>query len=160
MSVSPLTHSASTAQSPAAVAERDARDVFAFIVAVICGILLGLSAHVVLMRYGTSLTAPWRDLFPSEADKRDAALAWWTMAATACAGGFLAKRLLDLRRDDAGRVRLAAALVLFCVFAFAGHAATPDAARGFAQTLASLSVMALATVMALCGVYAARPRRS
>jgi hypothetical protein len=159
MSISASAHSAIAAPSPA-TAQHETHDVFAFIVAMICGVLLGLSAHVVLMRYGTSLTAPWRDLFPSEIDKREAAIAWWTMAATACAGGFFARRLLDLRRNDASRMRLAAALILFGVFAFAGHAATPDAARGFAQTLAGLSVMVLATVMALCGVYAARPRRS
>lgn len=155
MSISAPAQFAASLQTPA---ENDAHGVFTFIVATICGILLGLSAHVVLMRYGTSLTAPWHDLFPSEVAKRDAAVAWWTMAAAACAGGFVAKRLLDLRRDGSDRLRVAAALILFGVFAFAGHAATPDAVRGFAQTIASLAVMALATVMALCGVYAARPR--
>jgi TRAP-type C4-dicarboxylate transport system permease small subunit len=129
-----------------------------FVAAFACGTLIALVTHIVFGRHGLPLAAPWLEMFPSERDKLNGALAWWAIAAGGGLGGAIAFRILD---DTAAFKTLRGGMLIkplacaafFGLLVFAGHEALSGPVHGLAFTFSALAATALGAFTAFCGVY-------
>jgi hypothetical protein len=128
--------------------------------AVISGVLLALSVHMLGARFGLDLGGLWRS------DSREfmpagAAIAWWLISAVGfCGGYFVATLMLSaVSGQIPQRMRQFLIVVGVLILAGAGQAASaPSPIPTIAGVLAGLAALSLGAIMAFCGAYFALRR--
>lgn len=125
--------------------------------ATIVGVLAAMSAQIMLGHFGIELAGVWRDLFSTQALQLRSAGAWWLIAGSGLVAGAavaagLSRMPLPWRRFRLLRWVLGGAVVF--ALAEVGHAASLPGGRGTgAHVAASLVVLSVAALMAMCGAY-------
>ena len=124
----------------------------AFGIALTCGLLAGLAAHVALINAGWGLGAFLHDIVQRPPASLRSAIAWWLIAAVAFTASGLTTALTGRARlrPLTGWILAAATAGL----AFAGHAAQVPPGISAGTTLAlHLAAGAVAGLMAFAGAY-------
>ncbi len=133
--------------------------VLTYSAAITIGVLAALAVQIWLGRAGFDLVGLWREISSTKALRLGTAGPWWAMAGAAfVAAGAAAAALSRLpppwRRFRLLRWILGAAVVF--AMAEIGHAAAstaPSHATIAVSVAASLTALAMAALMALCGAY-------
>jgi hypothetical protein len=131
-----------------------------FAIAMTCGILLALSAHMLSGRFGVGL--PVRlDIFQANANPIAAALIWWAIAGAGFVGSFFAGLLAQDAADGPDRrgLRMLIGVLFFAMLVIVPHVAVLPPIPSLPEAIASnLLAFALGTVTAFCGSWFAAPR--
>jgi hypothetical protein len=128
--------------------------------AMVSGILLALSIHMIAQRFGLDLGALWRsdlgDMIPATA-----ALAWWLVAFGAFIGGYVTASLMNSAASGQLPPRLRQFLIAIVVLLLAasGQAASaPSNGPTGTVVIGGLVALCLGGAMAFCGSYFALRR--
>jgi hypothetical protein len=125
------------------------------------GFLVAVSAQVLLSQTHFDLAAMWYDLFAATVQIRSA-LAWWLIAGTALAGGFLAAavtRFLLMNWWPLRLLRWILGAVIVAGLGAVGHVASePAELDSAAYVAANLSGMVAALLAASVGAFFAARR--
>jgi hypothetical protein len=123
--------------------------------ALLSGVLLALSMHMLGARFGLDLGGLWRsdttDLIPASA-----AIAWWLIATAGFCGGYFMATLMHSAASGQIPRRLRQFLIVVGVLLLAGAgeaASAPGQGPTLSGLLASLTALCLGGVMAFCGVH-------
>jgi hypothetical protein len=123
--------------------------------AMITGVLLALTVHVLGQRFGLDLAALWRPT-KGETIPASAALGWWLVALAAFIGGYVTASLMKSAASGQlpRRMRQFLIVVGLLVLAAAGQAASgPSAIATVAGVAAGLVALCLGAAMAFCGAH-------
>ena len=125
--------------------------------ALTCGLLAAIAVQIQLNRAGFDFVSLWQNLFPSGAMQLRTAGPWWAIAGTAFVVSGVVAAALSRVTLPWRRLRLlrwsAGALTVFVLADIGHHATAFHPAEAAANTAASLAVLAVAALMALCGAY-------
>jgi hypothetical protein len=123
--------------------------------AMISGVLLALSVHMLGAHYGLDLGGLWRggasDLIPA-----GAAIAWWLIAAVGFCGGYFVANLLHSAVSGQIPRRMRQFLIVVGVLVLAGAgqtASAPSPIPTASGVLAGIAALCLGAVMAFCGAH-------
>jgi hypothetical protein len=123
--------------------------------ALLSGVLLALSMHMLGARFGLDLGGLWHsdatDLIPASA-----AIAWWLIATAGFCGGYFMATLMHSAASGQIPRRLRQFLIVVGVLLLAGAgeaASAPGQGPTLSGLLASLTALCLGGVMAFCGVH-------
>jgi hypothetical protein len=125
--------------------------------ALTCGVLAAMAVQIQLSHAGFDFLDLWHSLFSGRAIQLRTAGPWWAMAGVAFVVSGAVAAALSRVPPPWHRLRLlrwlaGAAIVL--LLSDTGHRASAlPPAEAAAQTSASLGVLAIAAIMALCGAY-------
>jgi hypothetical protein len=125
--------------------------------ALTCGVLAAIAVQIQINRAGFDFIGLWQNLFSSQAMQLRSAGPWWAIAGMAfIVGGAVAAALsrvtLPWRRLRLLQWAVGTGLV-FLLADIGHHAATLPPAEAAANTAATLAVLMVAGLMALCGAY-------
>ncbi|MFD2184239.1 hypothetical protein [Rhodoplanes azumiensis] len=131
-------------------------------VAVLGGVAATIAAQLAFARFGLDLGAAWRDMMGLRSGQMRSAFAWWAIALTAFAAGFLialVTRWLSRTEADLAILHWIGGLALVAGLALAGHAAgAPAGLPVGAATALGLTTLAAAGLLSLLGGYFATRR--
>ncbi len=126
------------------------------------GVLIAMSAQVLLGRANLALASVWHDLFVASSAQIKSALAWWLIAAAALAGGYITAavtRQLLLNWWPLHRLRWIAGAAIVAALGVIGHIATaPSRFDVASQVTASFSGMIVSLIGAMIGAFFAARR--
>lgn len=121
----------------------------------ISGVLLALSVHMLVARYGLDLGGLWRsdtkNFMPA-----GAAIAWWLIATVAFSGGYFTANLMHSAVSGQIPERMRHFLIAVGVLLLAGAgqaAAAPSGLPTIAGVLAGIAALCLGAIMAFCGAH-------
>src|SRR5271166_185695 len=125
--------------------------------ALTCGVLAAIAVQIQLSRAGFDFISLWQNLFSSRAMQLRTAGPWWAIAGMAFIVSGAVAAALSRVTLPWRRLRLlrwaAGAVVVFLLADIGHHAAALPPAGAAANTAASLAVLMIAALMALCGAY-------
>lgn len=131
-------------------------------VAVLGGVMATIAAQLAFARFGLDLGAAWRAMMGMRSGQMRSAFAWWAIAFTAFAAGFLIALVTRwLSRTEANLAILywIGGLVLVAGLALVGHAAgAPSGLSVGAATALGLMTLSSAGLLSLLGGYFATRR--
>jgi hypothetical protein len=121
--------------------------------AMISGVLLALSVHMLGARYGLDLGGLWRsdagNVMPA-----GAAIAWWLIATVGFSGGYFTATLMHGAVSGQIPQRMRQFLIAVGVLVLAGvgqAASAPSTIPTISGVLAGVAALCLGAVMAFCG---------
>ncbi|MFL9823514.1 hypothetical protein [Rhodoplanes sp. SY1] len=131
-------------------------------VAVLGGVMTTIAAQLAFARFGLDLGAAWRAMMGMRSGQMRSAFAWWAIALTAFAAGFLIALVTRwLSRTEANLAVLSwlGGLALVAGLALVGHAAgAPSGLSVGAATALGLTTLSAAALLSLLGGYFATRR--
>jgi hypothetical protein len=131
-------------------------------VAVLGGVAATIAAQLAFARVGLDLGAAWRDLMGMRSGQMRSAFAWWAIALTAFAAGFLialVTRGLAATEANLAPLHWIGGLGLVVGLAMVGHAAgAPSGLSVGAATALGLTALGAAALLSLLGGYFATRR--
>jgi len=126
------------------------------------GFLVALAVQILLGRMNVDIEAVWHDLFVASTIHVRSALAWWLIAGTALAGGFIAAaaaRFLMLNWWPLRGLRWVLGAAMVAGLAAVGQVASePSGLDAAAHVAANVAAMAAALISACLGAYFAARR--
>ena len=131
-------------------------------VAVLGGVMATIAAQLAFARFGLDLGAAWRAMMGMRSGQMRSAFAWWAIALTAFAAGFLialVTRWLSGTEANLAILYWIGGLALVAGLAVVGHAAgAPSGLSVGASTALGLTTLADAGLLSLLGGYFATRR--
>lgn len=121
------------------------------------GLLVGLAAQIVLVRFGLDLGAVWRELFASRAAQTRSAFAWWIVAGFSFLAGFLIAAFVSYFSTNWWRLRVVrwiAGAVAVAGLAAVGHqASAPTGLAPAPNVVVGVTVIVTSTLLAMLGAF-------
>jgi hypothetical protein len=121
------------------------------------GILVALTAQIVLVRFGLDLAAVWRELFVSRAAQMRSAFAWWIVAGFSFLGGFLIAAFAKYFSAHWWRLRVVrwiGGAIVVGALAVVGHlASAPTGLAPAPNVVVGVTVIAASTLLAMLGAF-------
>jgi hypothetical protein len=126
------------------------------------GLIIAAAVQILLLHSDVAIGAGWRDLFANPNAQLRSALAWWLIAGTALASGFIAAavaRFLMLNWWPLRWLRWIVGGAIVAGLSLAGHVADePSAIGSAAYVAAGLAGMTVAILTACLGAFFAARR--
>lgn len=121
------------------------------------GVLLALSAQVILVHMGLDLGAVWRELFVTRAAQMRSAFAWWLVAGFSFGGGFVIAAFAKFMSTNWWRFRalrwLGAALLVAALTKIGQLSGAPSGLTAAGNVVVGVAALALSGLLAMLGAF-------
>lgn len=121
------------------------------------GLLVALTAQIVLVRFGLDLASVWRELFASRAAQMRSAFAWWIVAGFSFLGGFLIAAFVKYFSAHWWRLRVVrwiGGTIVVAGLTMVGHqASAPTGLAPAPNIVVGMTVIVTSALLAMLGAF-------